>query len=115
MINHPSLIFGRLAQPKFADRLAKRRLKSKEDSSFDIHSPLKPAAGTIEESKEQTRQAYPFHSYAQEYWLFHTKEFKPTRVAGYFLWQRLINEEVKTVKLPWAPKKWDEFGDEYMK
>lgn len=65
-------------------------------------------------SKEQTQPVHPFLSYAQEYWLFHTKFFKPASVAGYDLWQHLIDDEVETIELPWAPKKWQDFDDEYI-
>ena len=113
--NYPSAILGSLPGPDFASKWAMKLLKSRGDSRLDIHSQLKTAAGIVGGSKEQTQPAHPFLSYAQEYWLFHTKVFHPSTHPRYPLWQRLINEEVKAINLPWAPKKWDAFGDEYMK
>ena len=114
VVNYPSAILGSLPGPSFANKWAMRLLKSRGDSTLDIHKLLKTAAGVVPGSKERTQSAHPFLSYAQEYWLIHTKSFHCRTHPTYLLWQRLINEEVKMIKLPWAPKKWNEFGDEYM-
>ncbi|MCJ1269568.1 hypothetical protein MMC22_009460 [Lobaria immixta] len=114
VVNYPSAILGSLPGPSFANKWAMRLLKSRGDSTLDIHKLLKTAAGVVPGFKERTQSAHPFLSYAQEYWLIHTKSFHCRTHPTYLLWQRLINEEVKMIKLPWAPKKWIEFGDEYM-
>lgn len=101
-INYPSIVLGSLPQSSYANRLAVKLLRSRRNFKLDIHSQLKSAAIIIEESKAETQTAHFFLSYAQDYWLFHTKSYKPSRVAGSALWQRLINEEVETIKLPWT-------------
>ena len=115
IINYPSAILGSLPGPSFANRWAMRLLKSRGNPELDIHSQLKTAAGVIDESKAQIQPSYPFLSYAQEYWLFHTKVFHLSAHPRYHLWQRLIDGEVERIKVPWAPKKEDELGDEYVK
>ena len=112
--NYPSAILGSLSEPNVASRWAMRLLRSKRDSRLDIHVPLKSAAGVVDRPKEPIRSAHPFLLYAQDYWLFHTKLFHLTTKPRFDLWKRLIGGEVETVKLPWAPKKWDDFGDECM-
>ncbi|MCJ1268814.1 hypothetical protein MMC22_008702, partial [Lobaria immixta] len=114
VVHYPSAVLGSLPRSNFANKWAVRLLKSRGNSGLDIQSQLKNAAGIVGQSKEQTRPAHPFLPYAQKYWLFHTKAFMPNR-AGYILWQHLINDETKTVELPWAPNKWDDFEDGYMK
>ena len=115
LANYPSAILESLPRSSFANRVAVKLLKSRESFKVDIHSQLKTAAGIVGESNDFTEGSHPFLSYAQEYWHIHTKAFRPTRAQGYTLWNRLIDGEVKTIELPWAPKKWHAFGDEYMK
>ena len=98
--NYPSAILESLPRSSFANRVAVRLLKSRRDSSFDVHSQLKTAAGIGNGRKEQTQSAQFFLPYAQEYWLFHTKFFKYGEIADYSLWQRLTDGKVNTVKLP---------------
>lgn len=107
--NYPSAILGNLPRSTPANRLAVRFLKSRRNSVLDIPSQLKSAAGIVDGFREQTQPVHSFLSYAQEYWLFHTKEFKPGRVVGVTLSQRLIDGEVKTVKKPWAPDRYIEW------
>lgn len=45
----------------------------------------------MDEFKEQTQPNHPFLPYAQEYWLFHTKEYMPARIMGVDLWYSLID------------------------
>lgn len=73
----------------------------RENSRPETHSRLKAIPENEVGFKERTRRAHPFLSYAQDYWLFHTKFFKPARVRGYDLWQDLIDGEVETIELPW--------------
>ena len=115
VVNYPSAILSSLPRSNLANRLALRFLKSKRDRGLDIPIQYQTAAKTVYEPKDQAQRDHSFLMYAQEYWLFHTKMFKPARAAGYDLWQRLINNEVKIIELPWAPEKWHQFGDEYMK
>ena len=98
-INYPSAILGDISGSSFANRLAVRLLKNRRNPGFDIRSQLRVAAGIVDESKEQDQVAHAFLSYAQEYWLFHTKAFTNESVS-YTLWLRLIDGEVNTVKLP---------------
>ena len=113
--HYPSAILsGSLPRSNIANRLAVRILKSRGNTKLDFQSQLRTAAGIVSESKE-TQPAHSFFLYAQEYWLFHTKFFKPSRVAGYTLWQKLINgDHVRAIGLPWAPKKWHDFGYDLM-
>ena len=101
-INYLSIVQGSLPQSSFANRLAVKLLRSRRNFKLDIHSQMKSAAIIMEETKAEAQTAHFFLSYAQEYWLFHTKSYNPSRVAGSALWQRLINEEVETIKLPWT-------------
>ena len=111
VVNYPSAILGSLPQSK-VNRLAVRLLKRRGDFELDIRGQLKAAARIVDERKEQTQPAHFFLPYAQEYWLFHTKKFKPTRVVGYNLWKRLITQEVNIIGVPWAPEQWNDFGDD---
>lgn len=114
--NYPSAILGgSLPQSNIANRLAVRLLKNRESPRLDIHSQLKIAAGIVDRSGDQLQLAHPFLQYAQDYWLFHTRAFRLTRVPGYHLWRCLIDENAKKiVDLPWAPENWLDFGDKYM-
>lgn len=117
--NYPSAILDKsLPQSNIANRLAVRLLKRRQNFRLDIPGQLKSATeiviGPKEEFNQQEQQSHPFLSYAQEYWLFHTKEFGLDRTTGYTLWRRLLDEEVKTIDLPWAPKRWRDFEDDYM-
>lgn len=88
---YPSAILsGSLPRSNIA-RLAVRLLRGRGNSRIDIHSQLKAAAGIVGEPKERTQPAHAFLPYAQEYWLFHTKELKPARLLGDHLWQSLID------------------------
>ncbi|MCJ1463906.1 hypothetical protein MMC07_002515 [Pseudocyphellaria aurata] len=113
--NYPSAILdGILTQSNLANKLAMKILKSRGGSRVDIHHQLGTAARIAGGSK-QVPLAHPFFPYAQEFWLFHTKAFSPTRVAEYSLWQRLIDGRAAIIELPWSPKKWYDFDDEYLK
>ena len=72
------------------------------------------AAGLVGESNKQIQQEYSFLSYAQEYWLFHSKRFEPNREKSYPLWRRLVTGVISTVKLPWAPEDWSDLGFEFL-
>jgi hypothetical protein len=93
-----------------ANKLALRLLKIKGDTTYDIYPQLKEAACLAEESNKQIQQEYSFLSYAQEYWLFHSKRFEPNREISYPLWRRLVIGSVRTVKLPWTPEDWIDLG-----
>ncbi|MCJ1461962.1 hypothetical protein MMC07_000562 [Pseudocyphellaria aurata] len=112
----PSAILGgSLPRSNIANRLAVRLLKNREGPTLDIHSQLKVAAGIVDRSEDQHQLAHSFLQYAQDYWLFHTRAFRTTRVPGYHLWQCLIDENFdKIIDLPWAPENWHDLGDKYM-
>ncbi|MCJ1428876.1 hypothetical protein MMC29_006787 [Sticta canariensis] len=113
--NYPSAILrGSLSQSNIANRWAVKLLKNRGDSGLDIPGQLKAVAGIVDGSKEQTQAAHLFLPYAKSYWLLHTKAFKPDRVAEYALWEDLMDKEVETIELPWAPEKWKYFGHNYM-
>ncbi|MCJ1462893.1 hypothetical protein MMC07_001497 [Pseudocyphellaria aurata] len=113
-VSPSSILRGSLPQSNVVNRLAVRLLKNRVSSELDIRSHLETAAGIVDESTEQARPGHPFLSYAQAYWLFHTKGFNPTRPAAFKLWQSLVDGDVNFIEMPWAPWKWNDFGDEYM-
>jgi hypothetical protein len=112
-INLPAAILsGTLPRSQIANKLALRLLKARGDTKYDIYPQLKEAASLARESNQQIQQEYSFLSYAQEYWLFHSKRFEPSREKSYPLWRRLVTGSVSTVKLPWAPEDWSDLGFE---
>ena len=115
VINYPLAILGGLSRSSIANKLAVRLLKSRGDSRIDIQSQLRTAAGIVDRSKEPTQPSHFFLSYAQEYWLFHTKAFGPGRVpdsANYYQWRNLVDGRVNVVKMP---RQWTEHNNESMK
>lgn len=84
-IDYPSAILESLPRSNFANRLAVKLLKTRKDPGLDVQGHLKIAAGIVDESKKQTQPAHSLLSYAQEYWLHHTKSFRPGKAAGYIL------------------------------
>ncbi|MCJ1463915.1 hypothetical protein MMC07_002524 [Pseudocyphellaria aurata] len=114
--NYPSAILGRsLPGSKIISKVAVKLLRNRPNSTLDVHSQLRKAAGIVDRSEEQTDGlAYSFLSYAREYWLFHTKRYKPTRVTVYPLWRLLVDGTAKSVQLPWAPESNLDFGDKYI-
>jgi ankyrin repeat protein len=110
-INLPSAILsGTLPRSKTANKLALRLLKARGDTKYDILPQLREAASLARESNKQIQQEYSFLSYAQEYWLFHSKRFERSREKSYSLWRRLVTGTVSTVKPPWAPEYWSDLG-----
>jgi ankyrin repeat domain-containing protein 50 len=114
-INLPSAILsGTFPRSKIAQKLALRLLKAGEDTKYDIYPQLEEVASLARESNKQIQQDYSFLSYAQEYWLFHSKQFEPSREKSYPLWHRLVTGSVSTAKLPWAPEDWSDLGFEFL-
>jgi ankyrin repeat protein len=110
-INLPSAILsGTLPRSKTANKIALRLLKARGDTKYDILPQLQEAASLTREPNKQMQQEYSFLSYAQEYWLFHSKRFERSREKSYSLWRRLVTGSVSTVKLPWAPENWANLG-----
>jgi ankyrin repeat protein len=115
-VDVPSAILrGTLPRSKIVNKLALRLLKSRGDAEYDIFSQLQEAAGHATEFKNRIRREHSFLSYAQEYWLFHSKSFEPTREISYPLWRRLVTGVVGTVRLPWTPEDWSDLGFELLK
>ena len=96
--HYPSAILsGSLPCSSFANKLALKLLKTKENLTPDIYDTLTRA---VYEHKEHAREEHPFLFYAQEHWLYHTKAFDYNKSYRYKLWRKLINGEVNTVRLP---------------
>jgi ankyrin repeat protein len=115
-INLPSAILsGTLPRSKTANKIALRLLKARGDTKYDILPQLQEAASLTREPNKQMQQEYSFLSYAQEYWLFHSKRFERSREKSYSLWRRLVTGSVGTVKLPWAPENWANLGFAFLR
>jgi ankyrin repeat domain-containing protein 50 len=102
IIDVPSAVLSQnLPRSRVISNLAQRLLKGGETAKYDVFSQLQKAAGQATESSKQIKQEYPFLPYAQEYWLFHSKRFEPTRQLSYRLLRLLVSGNVNTVRLPW--------------
>ena len=88
--------------------MLKGRRTLKNDSNIDFQQSL----GTIHREDPKMKNDFHFLPYCQEHWLHHSKaihHFKNDQ--AYKLWERLVNESVTTVDLPWAPERLSSGGE----
>ena len=100
-----------LSQNNMAGRLTLKFLKTRGEQGYDITSYLEQMRPS---AHHETQKDYAFLSYAQEFWLLHTKSIDSSRGDVYRLWCRLLDGEVTVVSLPWAPETWDQLGDDFI-
>lgn len=93
---------------KVALAMLKGRRMLKNDSSLDFQKN----SGIIHTEDPKLKNNFFFLSYCQKNWLHHTKYIHHLRNdQAYKLWERLVNESVATVELPWGPEKISSGGE----
>ena len=83
--------------------LARKLLKNRKMTGYDVGRDLEKVAGFTRNSKVQPQHANSFLSYAQEQWLFHCQAISFSNDWKWFrLLARLIDGDIRTVELPWT-------------
>lgn len=83
--------------------LARKLLKSRKMTGYDVGRDLEKVAGFTRNSKVQAQHANSFLSYAQEQWLSHCQALPFSDDQKLFrLLARLIDGDIRTVELPWT-------------
>ena len=93
---------------KAALAMLKGRRTLKSVSNLDFQQSL----GIIHTQDPKMKNDVHFLPYCQEYWLHHTKtihHFRNDQV--YTLWERLVNDSVTTVELPWGDERISSGGE----
>ena len=100
-----SILSRTLTQSKLSTRMALRLLRSKGSSNYGLYHQSESITKPAQEYRESMEQSGSFVSYAQETWLFHSRNFFPGEVKSYTLWSRLISGS-RDVKLSWSKEDW---------
>ena len=98
-----------LPQSSLSKKIALRLLRSEGNSNYDLQRHLESTMSLTQASRESMEQIYSFMSYAQENWLFHSRNFVADKGKSYTLWIRLINGEQGT-RTPWSEEDWHDLG-----
>ena len=114
-----------IPQSTVAGRLALSYMKVRRTSDHDITGSFKIAMDRSGGHQDSFPQSHSFLAYAQEFWLYHTRERVPNihnndnhkRYSGVIehMFKRLVNSQISIVKLPWTREEWLSLDDKVMK
>ncbi|KAK5188794.1 hypothetical protein LTR99_007256 [Exophiala xenobiotica] len=96
----PSAIVRRVLPPSIIRRMALKRLKGEAQVEYDLPAQLKRVMDLSAENRDDGQLGQTFLTYAQEYWLFHSRRFSPD-TGVYNLWRGLVNGQKPTASPPW--------------
>ena len=104
--NVPSFVVrSALPNRNVVNKMALAVLRGRKMRGNDSGPNLERSANLLSEKNAQMREVFSFLPYCQEYWLYHSKNFLDSELDPvYKLWNRLLNGEVRTAELPWAPE-----------
>ena len=111
----PSFVV-RSALPKsdVVNKMALAILRGRKKPSNDPSLNLERSINLVHEKNTQRQEIFSLLPYCQEYWLRHSNalyEWENDRV--YYLWDQLVEGEVNTVELPWAPENVSDLGKQF--
>ena len=73
-------------------------------------NPVHVFTGTVLQNNlgalRELQTEHPFLSYAVEYWLHHSADFKRTKTQTWHLWEELLLSEEEPAELPWDRSEW---------
>ena len=85
-----------------SSKLARSFLKNRKIPQFDVGRELEKAVDSTSRSRRHPLPVNSLLSYAQEHWLYHTISSVRGSYPLWELFERLINGDSKTVKVPWT-------------
>ena len=100
---------------KLVNKVAIQLLKASRPSKYNLQHQLQKAANAAQEPRGE--QTFTFLSYARDYWLYHSRDFRKASVMNeksLSLWAHLV-EGIPSLSLPWAPESSDSLGPRLLK